>query len=740
MRKTSDKTQFFALIFAPPIITAIMWSTWSTDIVRRLENVTIDWRFVARADSDPEPDSRIALVGIGSVSLKNIARWQDWNRSIHAKFLETLTYRPPSVVAFDLFFSEPSVNQEEDLVFSDALSLFPSAITGMRIDTSKEALQRHQEVPFPPVSLYATKPFTQVVGNVDGLLTGPTADTPVEIIAQSSWTASVNSPPSQIDGMRRKVPLVVRIGEEVYPSLALQIVMQLEEASRKDVLIELGKKISVPKKKGGTWNIPVDKDGYLLVNYRDTERLPMVDYYSIWQQMIRTEEGGDPWPEGIPKLEDQIVIIGQSAEGLTDVGPTPYLPVDPLFRVQATVLDSILREDYLHEVSKMEALGAWMAIAWISLIVLRRAPFSIAVGVPVLTTTGIVVLAFLLFEKYSIQIPLALPVIGFLFMHTTIVGDRLASEFKKNRYIRGVFGSYVSPEIVDQIIDSGETPELGGEKVNITILFSDIQGFSTFSERLEPEELVELMVEYLSALTDILTDRGGCLDKYIGDAIDAMFGAPVTLEDHAYVGVLSTIEMQRKQAELRDRWKEQGRPDLVQNMRTRIGLNTGPAVVGNMGSRRRFNYTMMGDNVNLGARCESGAKSYGVYTMITEATYSEAKSVKDDIVYRFLDQIVVKGRTLPVKVYEVIETEDHVSEETLRCLDIYAKGFENYLEKRWNEAIDCFRESSTLELFQPDRDPGVVTNPSRVMITRCGFLKNSPPPEDWDGVYRMKEK
>lgn len=736
---SSDKSQFFALIFAPPIMAAIMWSVWSSDVVRRLENVTVDWRFVARAETDPEPDPRIALIGIGGVSLENIARWQDWNRSIHAKFLETLTHRPPAVVAFDLFFSEKSVNGEEDIVFADALALYPSAITGMYLDTSKETFEWHQKHPYPPVSLFATKAFPNVTGDVSNLLTGPTAKTPVEVIAQSSWTASVNSPPSNIDGMRRKIPLIVRVGEEVFPSLALQIIMQLEEANRDSVAIELGRSITVPKKSGGEWVIPIDEAGKLYINYRDTARLPMVEYYSVWQQILRSLDGA-PWPLEVPPLEDQIVIIGQSAEGLSDFGPTPYSAEDPLFRVQATVLDSILREDYLRQIPKSITLITWMIIAWLTLIALRKAPFSVALGVPVLITSGLVFLAFYLFDKYSLLIPLALPVIGFLFIHTTIVGDRLASEFRKNRYIRGVFGSYVSPEIVNQIIDSGETPELGGEKVDITILFSDIQGFSTFSEKLEPEELVELMVEYLSALTDILTDKGGCLDKYIGDAIDAMFGAPLPLEGHAYIGVVSTIEMQRKQADLREKWKSEGRPDLVQNMRTRIGLNTGSAVVGNMGSRRRFNYTMMGDNVNLGARCESGAKSYGVYTMITEATYLEARKTADDIVYRFLDQIVVKGRTLPVKVYEVIETRDRVSDDTLRCLDLYSQGFESYLAMQWDEAIRLFEEASELEPFQPDRDPGVGTNPSRVMIARCGILKTSPPPADWDGVYRMTEK
>jgi adenylate cyclase len=248
------------------------------------------------------------------------------------------------------------------------------------------------------------------------------------------------------------------------------------------------------------------------------------------------------------------------------------------------------------------------------------------------------------------------------------------------------------------------------------------------------------MVEYLSEMTDIITDDGGTLDKYIGDAIDAMYGAPLSLDNHAYVAVGSTIRMQKKQIELQEKWKSEGRKELIQNMRTRIGLNTGTAVVGNMGSVRRFNYTMMGDSVNLGARCESGAKSYGVYTMITDRTKTAAVSAKDDVIYRYLDQIVVKGKTKPVKVHEVIGFKHETSPETLDCLELYEQGLNAYLKSRWSEAILKFEKASALELFQPDKKTGVVTNPSRVMIDRCRIYQVSPPPLSWDGVFQMTSK
>lgn len=741
MTAKTDPRRFIALLLAPPAIALLMGGIWSTEFVRELENVTIDWRFKARAEGDPAPNPNIALLGIGNISLEKIGRWQDWKRTEHAKLLDRLTHMPPRVIAFDLFFPEKSANPNDDTRFADELSNHFFAITGMYVDTSPEAFALNAKKPFPPLELHATKPFTQIIGDTSKLLTGPTGDTPIGVIAESSWTGAVNFPPSDVDGMRREIPLVVKIGENVFPSLVLQIIIQWEDVHRDDVQIEIGKSINIPRGETGEWVIPIDDRGFHYLNYRDIRRFDIFDYWKVRDQIRKSVEEGDPWPiDNIPLMSDKIVLIGQSAEGLSDFGPTPYRAEDPLFAVQATVLDSILREDYIQRFPAWAILAIWTLLAWGTLFLLRKAPIAIAIAIPIVITGVFVITAFTLFQSNSILLPLVLPVVGFVAIHTTMIGDRLSLELKEKKYIRGVFGSYVAPDIVNQIISSGKTPELGGEKVNITILFSDIQGFSTFSEQLTPEALVELMVEYLSALTDIVTDSGGTLDKYIGDAIDAMFGAPLPLDGHAYKGVMAAIEMQRKQIELDEFWQKENRPEIVQQMRTRIGLNTGAAVVGNMGSKRRFNYTMMGDNVNLGARCESAAKSYGVYTMITEDTYNGAREVKDDITYRYLDQIIVQGRSLPVKVYEVFEQTDRVSAESLRCIEIYEEAYRAYQASEWDKAIALFEESSAIEFYQPDRDHGIKTNPSRVMIARCGVMKVSPPEEGWDGVYRMTTK
>jgi adenylate cyclase len=310
----------------------------------------------------------------------------------------------------------------------------------------------------------------------------------------------------------------------------------------------------------------------------------------------------------------------------------------------------------------------------------------------------------------------------------------LVIELRAKSRITGIFGTYVSPDVVKQMIASGEEPKLGGEQSEITAFFSDIAGFSSFSEKLPAERLVHLMNDYLTEMTDILHDNGGTLDKFIGDAIVGMFGAPLFFKGHAYHACRAALLMQQRQLELREKWRKEGDwPDIVFEMQTRIGLNSGQAIIGNMGSRRRFNYTMMGDTVNLAARSESGAKSYGVYTMITSETKTLSQSFKDDITFRFLDRIVVKGRSQPVEMYELVGFDNEMTPEIQECLSLHKRGMERYLDQDWDGAAALFQRSAMREIHQ-------ASNPSLVMLQRCAALKNDPPPADWDGVYVMKTK
>lgn len=722
-------------LLAPVGVLALLFAVASLDLSQQLENVTVDWRFKARESSDPPADSRILLVGIGELSLRQFGKWEDWTRKNHADFLSLASLRQPKVVAFDFFFSEPSREEENDVAFAEWLEMFPGAITGaVADDTASGAL------PYPKPSIGKTRPIERVFGDRAKLVRAPNGRVPIDRIAEGAWTGFVNSPPSGLDGIRRRMPLVVEFGGNVYPSFVLQILMQLDGVGGDAVEVRLGEAVVIDRGAEGARYIPVDAGGFLHLNYRSAKSLAPTEYTGLMAWLDDFDKTQD-WPGNRPVVDGQIVLIGQVAEGLTDFGPTPYSAREPLVHVQAVALNNILQADYLRIVPLWQVMLGWLPLAWGTLWFLRKAPVLWSAGVPLALVVIFVAVGFSLFEEDSVQIPLFLPVLGFLLVNGGALVDRLVIETRAKSRIKNLFGTYVSPEVVESMVNSGEDPKLGGQTAEITAFFSDVQSFSTFSEKLDAERLVALMIDYLTAMTDILVYRGGTLDKYIGDAIVGMFGAPLHFPDHAHRACAATIEMQIEQGKLREKWhRDGGWPEIVYQMQTRIGLNTGPAVIGNMGSPRRFNYTMMGDTVNLAARCESGAKSYGVFTMVSGETRSAALATKDDIAFRYLDKIVVKGRSRPVEMYEVMGFAADLTAEANDCVEIYLSGIEKYLARDWDGARAAFEKSSRLEPFRPGILPGVYDNPSLVLIGRCAEMKANPPGEDWDGRYVMTSK
>ncbi len=273
----------------------------------------------------------------------------------------------------------------------------------------------------------------------------------------------------------------------------------------------------------------------------------------------------------------------------------------------------------------------------------------------------------------------------------------------------------------------------------LTGFFSDVQNFSFFAEMLPPDKLVTLMNEYLGEMSSLLEQYEGTLDKYVGDGIVAMFGAPLASSDHAARACLCALTMQQQMGQLHRRWLAQPArwPEAVGSLRMRIGLSTGQAVVGNMGSAHRFNYTMMGDAVNLAARCESGAKLMGAYILVTQSTVEAALPQAPQLVFRELDHWRIPGRQTPLIVHELVGWCDTISDQTRECLRHYQQGFRLYQQQRWAEAREQFLTAAAKEIFQPERDPGITTNPSLVMAKRCAEWQISPPPTDWDGTFAI---
>ena len=447
-------------------------------------------------------------------------------------------------------------------------------------------------------------------------------------------------------------------------------------------------------------------------------------------------------------FNDAIILIGPEEKTFQDLAPTPFDSSGvPKVSVHGNLIKTLTSGEYLKRlplrIDHLATLFVCLLMAFLAVYQGNHAHWVQAGGI--LLLIGYVFLGFETFAQSHVIWPVTAPACAGLSTSFIGLAAMVVIEQKAKGRLKGMFGSYVSSDLVEQMVSSGEEPSLGGEETEITAFFSDVQAFSSFSELLTPTGLVDLMNEYLTAMTNILQEERGTLDKYIGDAIVAMYGAPIPMKDHAYQAVRTSILMQQKQIELREKWVPEVEKwgkchGLVTQMQTRIGCNTGTATVGNMGALDRFNYTMMGDMVNLAARCESGAKAYGAYIMVTEETKLASEKIKDDIAFRFLDKIVVKGRSQPVAMYEPTGFMSELTQEAQDCLDCFQQGIDKYLAQDWTGALNLFEKAKDMEPNKPGVTPGVKDNPSMILIDRCKVMMENPPGDDWDGVYVMTTK
>ncbi len=334
----------------------------------------------------------------------------------------------------------------------------------------------------------------------------------------------------------------------------------------------------------------------------------------------------------------------------------------------------------------------------------------------------------------SYIMPIIAPIAGLFFTYSSNIIFQFLNEQQDKKFLRETFGTYIAPKVLDKMYEEKQAPKLGGVEGVHTAFFSDIQNFSTFSEVLEPERMVSLMNEYLTVMSKVILDHQGTLDKYIGDAIVAFYGAPAPVENHELKSCATALAMQDALDELRKKWiQEDDWPDIVYSMQHRIGLNSGKMVTGNMGSKMRMNYTMMGDTVNLAARLESSAKQYGVYNFVGENIYEAAK---EEFIFRFLDFVRVKGKNIPVKVYELVSNKNNARNSEVKMIRAFEKGLNYYYQQEWDEAVKCFNKSESMEDHFISRN----TTPSAIYIDRCKMFKKSPPEKDWDGVWVMQSK
>ncbi len=486
---------------------------------------------------------------------------------------------------------------------------------------------------------------------------------------------------------------------------------------------------------------------------------------------------------------NKIVILGVAIEVLHDVKSTPFYnymdlsQLTPGMETHANAIQTILHENYIKvfggKTTRYMVEGApypmvnfllIFCLCTLAYILLTKIELHPIVAGIIIFSEGLVYYAFAmgmfandnwwfwkstvasllpggLHEKYydqlqvvlpgpgeSYMMPIVAPLIGLVLTYASNIIFQFLHEQQDKKFLRETFGTYIAPKVLDKMYEEKQAPKLGGVEGHHTAFFSDIQNFSTFSEALEPTRMVALMNEYLTVMSQVILDNEGTLDKYIGDAIVAFYGAPAPVENHEKKSCTTALLMEDALENLRQKWRrENDWPDIVYSMQHRIGLNCGKMVTGNMGSEMRMNYTMMGDTVNLAARLESSAKQYGVYNFVGENIYEETK---DEFIFRFLDFVQVKGKNIPVKVYELVSAKDNADNHTVNLIKVFEEGLDHYYQQQWDKALAHFKKAEGMEDHFTSRN----TTPSAVFIERCTMFKDNPPGKDWDGVWTMTSK
>ncbi|HUH65788.1 MAG TPA: adenylate/guanylate cyclase domain-containing protein, partial [Syntrophales bacterium] len=543
-------------------------------------------------------------------------------------------------------------------------------------------------------------------------VTAYAAETNLKLLSDSAENSGYFNAFPDSDGTIRWSPLAIKFEDNYYLPLSLSLLVQYLDWPQ--ISLNMAK-FGIEGIKIGDITIPTDETGRMLVNYYGPGRT--FQHYSA-ADIIKGKLPPDTF-------KDRIVIVGATAIGIYDLRVTPFSSAYPGVEIHATAIDNILHGNYLHRSSGTALLDICLIIVFglIIGIVVPRVSAVRGMFLALAVVAAFVIVNAFIFSRYNLWLNVVYPVFTMVLIYLAITVYRYITEEREKKKIRGAFQYYLTASVINEMLKDPTKLKLGGDKKDLTVLFSDIRGFTTISESLTPEDLVRLLNEYLTAMTNQVFKYDGLLDKYMGDAIMAVYGAPLDQPDHALRACRTALGMMEELKRLQAKWKEEGKPPL----NIGIGINSGDMVVGNMGSDMRFDYTVMGDMVNLGSRLEGINKEYGTNIVISEYTYA---AVKDTLYCRELDSVRVKGKKLPVKIYELVGDRKD-AEAWQKAASPFEEGLAKYRQRQWDGAIASFRK--VLEVRPDDA-------PAKLYIDRCEELKKHPPEGAWDGVFTMTRK
>ncbi len=584
-------------------IFAIMISGFG--VFNGLESKSVDWRFKARGPVAPK--APVVIVAIDDDSFPRMPERWIWPRTFYVKAVENLKKWGAKVIAFDVVYSEPTArNPEEDIAFAEAVKKAGNVILGMAI------LVQDTKLGQKTVTVYPIEPLKNAAANL-GLVHHPfDRDSHIR-----------NTHLAKVDSER---------GENYY-SLALEAYAAYKGIPRSG--------ISIIKEKGMVKTGEKTFPNQVFINFSGPpQTFETVSFYKVFS-------GEEIKPE---TFKDKIVLIGATADILHDVFNTPFTEsgnMMPGVEIHANVINTLFQDSMLKKLPKWQNLLILLGIGVITSFFIFGIRTMQGLAVLVFEIAAYIAASRYFFENMNLVIDFINPLFTMVFCYLSISTYKVAVEERENRKIKSVFSKYVSKQVVEQLLKNPDV-KLGGEKKVITVMFTDIRGFTAMSEKMDPKQVLNVLNEYLSAMTDIVFENEGTLDKFIGDAVMALFGTPVYYKDHALRAVKTGLAMQKKLDELNKKWASEGRTTL----KIGIGVNTGEVVAGNMGSLKRMEYTVIGDTVNLASRLESLNKDLGTSFLISESTYEQ---VKDRIKVNKFEGVKVKGKELQLTVYEVLE-------------------------------------------------------------------------------------
>ncbi len=698
-------------------------------ILQKLQNYTFDtYQRIQPRDALPV---EIYVVDIDEKSLKEVGQWP-WPRNLMAQMLENLFNKGVLSVGLDIVFAEPDGKSPEVVSQSWSLNDGQKAdLAGLKShdDALAEVLARH-----PIVAGFVAAPGQELPENLqnafDPLVDMSNKDRALSHIMQGS-VAVRNLPKieqaAQYHGyfgyykdtdsaMVRHVPLLFQSGGHIYPSLALATFNAATQSNSYDLVFgEKGlKQIEIE----GRFPIPVGPDGQYRVFYRKyAEGYQQGRYISAVDILKNRPIEQD--------LNAAIILVGTSAAGTFDLRSTPLDPVVPGVESHVQIIESMYLGSHLTRPVDMVFYEKATLLGFSVLLLLLLGYFGAVVVFVSFVFVNVVVIStaayFYLYQQILFDVSFILLALFLLYLMQSIV--KYALERASKQAVRRAFGHYLSPEMVQIVSENPEKLKLGGEDKEVTVLFSDIRGFTQMSEGLTPQQLTGVLNRYLTPMTQIIQKQHGTVDKYMGDAVMAFWNAPVDVQSHAMRACASALEMFVALGRLNVDLQKDGLPQIDIG----IGIHTDVVTVGNMGSEQRFDYTVMGDGVNLGSRLEGQCKTYGAKIIISQATLNQVEAVIGPVTALYLDKIAVKGKSVPVDIYELLSLEPPTTEQTLK-IDLTKSARDAFSSQQWEKCR---------QLVKSDLFPVALR---LVYLNRIDELEGTALPQDWDGVYHAQSK